>query len=222
MDRGLHILAIQVRGHMVVNARRHVGHKEAARDGLLAQAIDERMRVANSTQELLRVANVIQNIIGIEVAERIALVKVIKTENAMSLVVSGERIAEVVIHARRRVADQETLEIALRETRRILLLGVEDDLGQCGQIVARIRLTCQDELVLGELRELGEPALQDTVVIMGSHRIVVRGGTRHVGEAYLGGAFDVDHVCESIPRVGIVDQVSVSIRIGKAIFTKKT
>jgi len=149
------------------------------------------------------------------------LVGVIEGDDAVSLVVLGERIAKVEVRARGRVANHESLEVTLRKTIGVHLARIQNHLRQLRQVVTGIGLTSQHELVRGVLGELLEPALQNVVVIVRRDRIVERGVTRHVGETNLSGTFNIQHVRNCVPSVGVVHEVAGTVRVEGTILAQQ-
>lgn len=78
------------------------------------------------------------------------------------------------------------------------------------------RTSSDVEIVSAELRELVEPSLEESIVVIGRRaiiRVVDIFGVGRVGEADSNGRFDVDDVGFAIPSIGI-NRETLTIGIG--------
>ena len=88
--------------------------------------------------------------------------------------------------------------------------------------MACIGLSSKDELVVRVLRELSEELLQASKVVVHRHRIIVARSARGDRETDLRRALNVQDIRDSVPTVGVLNQVALGIGIEGAILGQQT
>lgn len=89
-------------------------------------------------------------------------------------------------------------------------------------VVASIRLTSENELVVTKLRKLGKEGLQARKVVVHRHRVIIVRRARSNRETNLRRAFNVEDVRVRVPSIRIVHQITLGVRIEGTILRQQT
>lgn len=158
----------------------------------------------------------------VDVSLDVVLVVVIQGEQSVCLIILSQELIKVDVLLSGGIANKETLHVGMRSCVRILGRVLVNLQGQLRNIMARIRLSREIELIPSILRVSIEEVDEHVIVV--SRRLVIVEGFLDVRirETNASRAFDVKHVSHFVPGVGIDDEITVGVGIEGTVLGQET